>query len=173
MDTCHQRRVFRQLRWHGDATFLELLSSISQVELIEHTVMPVLSQRAPVLLTERLSLGKQATQISTFGQFITVQRLINPITAHLIVVLANRYCIDTLTRLQTDVPVILRHTRNHMIVSQVPTRPDITIFYPDITILISKRNLRDSVLHKDAGVRLTIQMHDFTLIVHQILDSQR
>ena len=173
MDARHQWCVSWQWWWKGNLFFLELLGSISQIQLIKHAMRPVTGQCTPILLTELLALGKKPMQIGTLCQFIAIQRLIDAITAHLIVALSHWHHIYTFTRLKTDVPVIFGHTCNHVVVGQVPAFTYIGVLNPYIRILLCQRNLRDGILHKDARMRLTVEMHDLPLVVHQILKAQR
>ena len=50
-------------------------------------------------------------------------------------------------------------------------RTHTTVFYPDVLVLFRKRHLVDGILGKDAGMRLTIVVHDITLVVDNVLDS--
>ena len=151
----------------------KLKSSVSKVELIEHTMVPVLGQRTPVLLTILTPLGKESAQVSTLSQLIAIQGFVNLITTNLVIALAHRHHVDTLSWLQTDLPVVLRHTRYYVVVRQMPFLTHVAVLYPNIAILLRKTNLRHSILHKDRGMGLAIQMHNLALIVHQILKPQR
>ena len=99
MDTCHQRCILRECWRQGNVLFLELRSGIGQIQLIEHAMAPVLGKGTPVLFPKSPALGEKATEVRTLCQFITVQGLVYPITAHLIIALAYRYHVDTLARL--------------------------------------------------------------------------
>ena len=65
VDARHQRCVSWQWWWKGNLFFLELLGSISQIQLVEHAMRPVTSQCIPILLTELLALGKKPMQIGS------------------------------------------------------------------------------------------------------------
>ena len=130
---------------------------------------PVTGHRTPVLFTEFTTLGKKPTQVGTFRQLIAVLRLVDTIAAHLIVMLAYRRDIDTLTWLQTDLPVVLGHARNDMVMGQMPPTAHMTILNPYIAVLLGKRNLHHGILNKDARMRFTVEMHDLTLVVDEIL----
>ena len=173
MNARHQRCVSWQWWWKGYLFFLELLGSISQIQLIEHAMCPVTSQGSPILLTELTALGKEPMQIGTLCQIVAIQGFIDAITAHLVVALTHRHHIDTFTRFEADVPVVFGYTRNHMVVSQVPALTYIRVLNPYIRILLCQGNLRDGILHKDAWMRLTVEMHNLPLVVHQILKAQR
>ena len=81
----------------------------------------------------------------------------------------HRYYVDTLARLQTDLPIILRHTRYHMVVGQPPAWTHVAVLNPNVAVLLSKPHLRYGILHKDTWMGLTVQMHDFALVDDQIL----
>ena len=66
-------------------------------------------------------------------------------------------------------PVVFRHTRNHMVMCQMPSGTHKAIFYPHIRILLSKRNLYKGILYEDRGMRLTIDMHYLALVDHKVL----
>ena len=132
---------------------------------------PVLSQRTPILPTETLTLGKEAMQIGALSKIVAVEGFVDPIATHLIILLTHRHHVDTLTRDQRDIPIILRHTCNDMIVRELPTLAHMTILYPDICILLREAYLHQGVLHKYGGMGLAVEVHDLTLIVLQILDA--
>ena len=134
---------------------------------------PVLSQSEPVFLAIFPTLVKQPLQVRPLSHFIAVQRFVNPIAAHLIVVVPHRHHVDAVAWFQTDFPVVLRHTRNHMIVRQMPTGTDETVLHPHIRILLRKRNLRHGILHEDGGMGFAVDMHDLALIVYKVLQAQR
>ena len=169
MNPCHQRGVLRYWLWHGNLLLFKHCRCISQIQLIKHAVAPVLRQCAPVVFSECFTLGKQSFQVSPLCQFITVQRLVNLVVAHLVVLVAHRYYIDTLAGLQTDLPVILWHTRYHMVVGQLPTWPHVAVLNPNIAVLLGKPHLRYGILHKDTRMGLTVQVYDLALVDHQIL----
>ena len=60
-----------------------------------------------------------------------------------------------------------------MVVRQMPTRANIAVLHPDIRILLRKRNLHHGILHEDRGMGFAVDMHDLTLVVHKILQTQR
>ena len=173
MDARHQRCIVCERLRHGDVCKLERLLCISEIKLVEDAMSPVLCKRRPVLITERTTLGEEPAKIGPFSELVAVLGLVNTVAANLVVALSHRHDVDTLTRFETDLPVVLRHTCYHVVVGKMPFLSNITVLNPDIRILLSKRNLRHSVLHEDRGVRLTVEMHDLTLVVHQILKSQR
>ena len=173
MDTRHQRSILTERFWQRYLFFLKRLSCISQIELVEHAVTPVLGQSLPVFLAILPTLLKQTFQIRPLCHLIAIDRLINPITAHLIITLTHRHHVDTIARFQTDLPVVLRHTRNHMVVGQLPTRSHKTVLHPHICILFRKGNLHHGILYEDGGMGFAVDMHDLTLVVHQVLQAQR
>ena len=71
-----------------------------------------------------------------------------------------------------EFPIVLRNACYDVIVSKGPPLAHIAVFYPDICILLSKAELADGILHKDAGVRLTTVVHNLALIVNQILNAE-
>ena len=95
------------------------------------------------------------------------------IAAHSVLRLSDGYHVDTLAGLETHVPVILRHARDDMVVGELPMLSDAAVLNPDVRILFRKGRPHLGILHEDAGVRLTVVVHDLTLVVHQILDGQR
>ena len=171
MDTCHQRCIFRQWRRQWNLFLLELLCCIGQIQLIEHAVAPVTSQSTPILLSKRCALGKEPAQISPFCQLIAIQRLIDTIATYLIVTVTDWHHVDTLTRFETDVPIVLGHTCNHMVVGQVPMLTNIGILYPYVRIFFRQWNLGDGILYEDTGMRFTIEVHNLALIVYQVLKT--
>ena len=173
VDTRHQRRIIWQRRWHRNPLTLELFGSIGQIQLIEHAMVPVTGQRTPVLLSELTSLVKESSQISPFSQFVTIQRFIDTVTTHLIVRLPDGHHIDTLARFQADFPIVLRHTRDNVIMGKVPTATDVAILYPNIAVLLCKRNLHDGILHKNARMGFTVEVHNLPLVVDEVLESHR
>ena len=116
VDARHQRCILWERRRQGDILFLELRSGIGQIQLIEHAMLPVLGQGTPVLFSEGLALGEEPTKVRALCQFVAIQGLVDTIVAHLIVTLAHRNHVDTLARFQGYMPVVLRHTRDDMVV---------------------------------------------------------
>ena len=172
MDTGHEGGILGKRRWQRNIFLLELRSGISEVELIEDTVTPVVCQGTPVLLAESLALSKEPTQVRALRQFIAVQRLIDTIAAHFIVLFANRYHIDTFPRFETDLPIVLWYTGDDMVVGKVPARSDITVFNPHIFILLRKRNLHNRILYEDRRMGFAVDMHNLTLVIDEVLQSQ-
>ena len=132
---------------------------------------PVTSQSTPVLLSERCALGEEPAQISPLCQLIAIQRLINTIATYLIVTVTDWHHINTLTWFKADVPIVLGHTCNHMVVGQVPMLTNIGILYPYIRIFFRQWNLGDGILYEDTGMRFTIEVHNLALIVYQVLKT--
>ena len=163
----------RERERHRNVLLLELRSGISQVELVEDTVAPVGCQGCPVLPTESLALGKETTQVSALSQFVAVEGFIDTIATHLVVFLSHRHHVDALARRQTDLPVVLWHTCDDVIVGEMPMLANVAIFNPDITVLLCERDLHHGILHEDRRMWLAVEMHDLTLVVHEILKSQR
>ena len=62
--------------------------------------------------------------------------VVDMIAAKGILCLTNRDDINTLAWLQSQLPVIVGHTCNNMIVGELPVFADMTVFYPDIRILL-------------------------------------
>ena len=59
-----------------------------------------------------------------------------------------------------------------MVMRQMPTTADVTVLNPYIAVLLRKWDLHHCILYEDARMWLTVEMHDLTLIVHQILEPQ-
>ena len=174
VDTGHEGGFLRERRRQGDVFLLELRSGISKVELIEDTVAPVVSQGTPVLFTEGLALSKEPTQVCALCQFVAVQGFVNAITTNLGGgTRGNRHDINTLTWCQGDVPIVFWHTGNDMVVGEMPTLANVAVLNPDVAIFLRERNLHHGILHEDRGMWLAIEMHNLTLIVHEILKPQR
>ena len=95
------------------------------------------------------------------------------VAAHLVAVLADRHHVDALAGLQRQRPVVLGHAGHYVVVRQRPVGTDVTVFYPDVIVLLCKLKAYLCVLHEDAGVRLTVVVHDVALVVDDILNSQR
>ena len=134
---------------------------------------PVLRQGIPVLFPESLTLGKQSSQIGPLRHLVAVERLIDTVAASLIVIVTHRYHVDALTRFQSNLPVVLWHTRHHIVVRQMPLGTNKTVLYPDMAVLLRKGNLHHRVLHEDRRMRFTIQVHDLPLVVDEVLEPQR
>ena len=66
VDARHQRCLIRQGWRQGYLLLPEFLSSVGQVQLIEHAMVPVAGQSRPVLFPERTALGKEPAEIG-FG----------------------------------------------------------------------------------------------------------
>ena len=174
VDTGHEGGFLRERRRQGDVFLLELRSGISKVELIEDTVAPVVSQGTPVLFTEGLALSKEPTQVCALCQFVAIQGFINAIATDLVAsVLSDRHHIDTLTWRQGDVPVVVRDTRDDMVVGEMPTLANMAVLDPDVAIFLRERNLHHGILYEDRGMGLTVEVHDLTLVVHEVLKPQR
>ena len=173
MDAGHQRGILTQWFWQRNLLFLKRLCSIGQVELIKDAMTPVPGQCDPVFLAIPAPLIKESSQIGTLSHLIAIKRFIDTITAHLIVALTHRHHIDAVARFQIHLPIIIRHTCNHMIVRQMPTGTYITVLHPHIRILFRKRNLHNGVLYEDRGMGLAVDMHDLALVVYEVLQAQR
>ncbi len=95
------------------------------------------------------------------------------IAAKGILCLTNRDDINTLAWLQSQLPVIVGHTCNNMIVGELPVFADMTVFYPDIRILLCECNVHHGILHKDRRMGFPVVVHDLPLVVLQILYPHR
>ena len=173
VDARHHRRIVGQ-RWRqGYVVCLKLTGSVGKVKLVEHRVRPVGGQCRPVLSPETAPLLKEAPQVGTLGQGIAVYGLVDTVAAHLVVALAHGRHVDTLAGLQGDVPVVLGHTGNHVVMAQVPSLAYVRVLYPDITVLLGKGHLRHGVLHEDAGMGLAVYVHNLALVGDEVLHGQR
>ena len=173
MNACHQRcRIGYGFR-HGQLQLFKLAGRIVEVQLIEHRVLPIAGQCRPILLSERTTLGKEPAQVGTLGQLVAVHRLVDAIATDFVITFAHRYHVDTLPRLQRDVPIVLRHARHHIVVSKRPTRTHETVLNPDVVILIGKLVVGNGVLRKNAGMGLAVVVHDVALVVDDVLNSYR
>ena len=63
------------------------------------------------------------------------------------------------------------HTGDDMVMSESPTLSDVTILNPDIRIISRQRHLYGRILHENRRMRLTVDVHNLALVVHQILDA--
>ena len=63
MDTRHQWSILVEWRGQGYVLLFELALGIGQVKLIEHTMIPVFSQRTPVQFAEGLTLVEESMQV--------------------------------------------------------------------------------------------------------------
>ena len=134
---------------------------------------PVCCQCRPVLSPVLTSLCKESAKICPLCKFIAVLRLIDIIASYLVFFLSHRHHVDALAWFKTDFPVVLRHSRYHMIMGEMPFLSDIAVFYPDVTILFCKWNLCNRVLNKNRRVRFPVQVHYLSLVVYKILQPQR
>ena len=98
--------------------------------------------------------------------FLTVEAVVDAIAAHHYLLFPNGHHIDALAGLQRQVPVVTGHTRNDVIVAQLPMLADITVLHPDIRVLLGEGNARDSILDEDAGMGLAVVVHDIALVAH-------
>ena len=94
------------------------------------------------------------------------------VAAQGIKVIVYRHHVDTLAGLQGDVPVVLGHAGDDMVVGELPVGAHVAILNPDVGILGSERDFGDRVLHEDAGVRLAVVVHDLALVAHDVLQAQ-
>ena len=173
VDARHQRCRVRDGRGQRQLQLAELTGSVVEVQLVEHAVLPVAGQGRPVLTPERPSLGKEPSQVGTLCHLVAVDGIVYVIAAHLVVAVAHRHHVDALARLQTDVPVVLRHTRHHVVAGQLPARPDVAVLYPDVAVLGSERIVAHGILRENAGLRLAVVVHDVALVVDDTLDGHR
>ena len=58
-----------------------------------------------------------------------------------------------------------------MIVSELPTFSDVTVLNPDIRVISRQGYLHHSILYEDGRMGFTVDVHDLTLVVHQVLDA--
>ena len=103
----------------------------------------------------------------------THKLVINIVSAHTILRLTNGDDVDTLARPQMDSPVVLRYSCNNVITRQCPVLPNAAILNPDVLVLLSKSIVGDGILGKYAGMRLAVVVHDVTLVVDDVLNSNR
>ena len=136
-------------------------------------MLPVVSQFRPILTTEAATLVKEPSQVGTLREFVAVDSLIYTITAHYLLALTNRNNINTLAWFKGYFPVIFRHASHHVVMCQMPSRSDETIFYPDVLVLLCEFIVGNGILREDGRMRLSVVMHDVALVVDNILYSNR
>ena len=74
VDACHQwSRLWERLR-HGDAKLFKLAGGIMKVELIEHAMVPVACDFAPILPLESLSLFEKPLEVGPLGDFFCTEQ---------------------------------------------------------------------------------------------------
>ena len=103
------------------------------------------------------------------GRFLipcTLKQVIIAIRTSHIIVFLPRNDIQTDSGRQLDMPIIHRHTRNHMMVIQDPVRAYHTILNPDIGIGSRKRFTDYRILDKHGRMGLYLTLHDNTLVSH-------
>ena len=105
--------------------------------------------------------------------FSTGKTVIHVIAAKGKLGIADRNDINTLTRFQLQLPVILRHTSDNMVVGYLPPLTNMAILYPDVRIGFRERDVSHSILHKNARMGFPVVVHNLTLVVHQVLKPQR
>ena len=99
--------------------------------------------------------------------------IIKSIGASYVLSLSQRYHINTYPRRHIEFPIISRNPCYNCLSMDVPLLAHTAVFYPDFRIVSSKTICDISILHKHSRMRFHLTMHDFTLVVHQILNSQR
>ena len=173
MDTGHQRCIGRKRGWQGNRVVLELPGGIGQVKLIEYGVLPVTGHLRPVLPLVVPSLLEEAAQVGTFGQLVAVDWLVDAVAPHFVVAVADGRHVNALSRLQRDVPVVARHAGDDVVAGEMPALGNVGVLYPDVGVLLGEGHLADGVLHKDGGVGLAVQVHDFALVADECLHGCR
>ena len=173
MNTSHEGGVLRERWWQGNAFFFKLFCGISQIELIEHTMVPVFRQCTPIPFTKSPALVKEPSQICPLCQFVAVQGFVDTITTHLIVLIPHRNHINTLTWLEANLPIVVRYASDDMVMGEVPTLANVAVLNPYMGVILRERYFHHGILYKDRGMGLTIKVHDLTLVVDKILQSHR
>ena len=204
MYASHEWCIIVEWSGHWYVLLVELALGISQVELIEHTVGPVLSQRAPVEFAESLALVEETMQIGLCRYFLSrdhahsilhiagrrdtiegidnrellflllcaSKAVVDMIATDGVLLIANGHHIDTLAWSQIELPIVLWDSCYNVVVSKGPPLAHVAVFNPEICIFLSKAEVADGILHKDAGMRFTTMVHNLALIVNQVLNAE-
>ena len=135
-------------------------------------MLPVGSHRRQILTLELTPLGKQPSQVSPLCQGVAVNRLVDTIAAHLVVVVADGSDVDALAGVQTNVPVVAGHARDDVVAGQMPGGRHVGVLNPDIRILLGEFRLADGILYEDAGMGFAVQVHYLALVADKILYSE-
>ena len=98
--------------------------------------------------------------------------VVNMIASQRIFTLADRHHIDTFSRLQFQLPVVVGHSGDNMVMGERPSGSDTTVFHPQMMVLFGECGVPFGVLDKDRGMWLPTVVHDFPLVVHQVLDGK-
>ena len=86
--------------------------------------------------------------------------------------LAHRYDVYTLPLLECYLPIILRHSGDDMLVCECPLLADTAVLDPQISVLLCDLKPHLGILLEDGRVGFARVVHDFSLVVDEILHSQ-
>ena len=101
--------------------------------------------------------------------FFASKTVVETIRTNNILCFAHRNDVNTLTRGESDTPVVLRYTSNDILLADVPSLRDIRILYPYLFVATIYSLLCDAVLYEDARMRLARMVHYQSLVVDQVL----
>ena len=101
--------------------------------------------------------------------FFASKTVVETIRTNNILCFAHRNDVNTLTRGESDIPVVLRYTSNDILLADVPSLRDIRILYPYLFVATIYSLFCDAVLYEDARMRLARMVHYQSLVVDQVL----
>ena len=115
-------------------------------------------------------LGKRFSEERHFAVVqVATKLVVKSVGTHHECLFAHGHHIDTLPRQQVDVPRILRHARDDILMRQRPCGRHAAVFNPQVAVVGSDAHLGVGILHKHGGMWFQRVVHDFALVVDQIL----
>ena len=87
-------------------------------------------------------------------------------------VLADRHNVETLSRRQVHLPVVMWHASDDIVMGECPAATYMAVLHPDIFVLRRKADLRHGILHEDGRMRFAVVVHDVPLVTDNVLQGQ-
>ena len=109
---------------------------------------------------------RRVAQRSPEGVFISVG-------AHRQSLAVAGHQVHTLPPLQFEHPVVLRHSRHHILLRQLPSAAHVRVLQPDVFVGFREQRFHPCILREYRRLLLHLLLQDFPLVLHQVLQRQR
>ena len=100
------------------------------------------------------------------------EAVVNIIAADGVVGIADGDNVDTIAWGKGYMPVILGHSRDDVIMREMPVGTNVGVLNPYIGIIGSNRNVHHRILYEDRRLRFAPVVHYLSLIIDDILNRQ-
>ena len=103
---------------------------------------------------------------------IAIEAVVDAVGADYVVGVANGHYVDTLSGDEGDVPVVFRHSGNHVVVIEPPSAAHMAVLNPEVGVLRLYLYIHAGVLHEDGGMGLMTVMANLALVVDDVLHGK-